>query len=57
MRAEGCQIGDRLNKVGLALAIEADQKVYPGVEFELGSRVVPKMRKGEVSNLHLTLST
>jgi hypothetical protein len=50
MRAEGCQVGDRLNEVGFALAVETYEEVYPGVEFEIGSGVVPKMRKGEVSN-------
>jgi hypothetical protein len=50
MRAEGCQVGNRLNEVGFTLPVETNEEVYPGVEFELGSGVIPKMRKGEVSN-------
>ena len=50
VRTQSAQICNGLDKVGFALTVRANQQVNARFERDVGCRVVPKMRKGEVFN-------
>ena len=50
--AEGRQVPDRLDQVGLALPVRADENARSGLERELGVRPTAEVRDGQVSHPH-----
>ena len=54
MRAEGAEVADRLDQIGLALAVAADEEVRPRHELDLGALVVAEVGEAEVGDDHVS---
>ena len=52
VRGERRDVVDRLDQVGLALAVAADERRHPGAERDLGLRVGPEVVQREVRDVH-----
>jgi hypothetical protein len=52
VRSEGTEISDRLNQVGLALTVAADEQVYPGNQGDVCRLIVAEVGETQVTNDH-----
>jgi hypothetical protein len=54
MRAERAQIAERLDQVGLALPVAADEQVGAGLEVQFRGCVIAKIREAQMRDSHVS---
>jgi hypothetical protein len=52
MRAESAEIAECFDEVGLALAVAANEKIWPAVQLEISSFVITKIRERQMRDDH-----
>jgi hypothetical protein len=52
MRAEGAEIAECLNEVGLALPVPPDDEVRAGAQLNVGDRIIAEVTETQMRNEH-----